>query len=107
MSNATLRVTRLRVEHRSEIDALGVWTRRPRLSWRSDTDARDWMQRSYEVEVLDADNGAVIWQSGVVDSDASHLIAWGGPDLVSRQRCRWRVGIAGNDGTSAWSDWSD
>src|SRR3954454_5464494 len=107
MSSATLRVTGLRVEHRSEDDTLGLYARRPRLSWRSETDARDWLQRSYELEVLDADSGAVIWRSGVVDSDGSHLVAWDGPDLVSRQRCRWRVGVTGSDQTSAWSDWSE
>jgi alpha-L-rhamnosidase len=101
-----MHVTGLRVEHRREGDTLGVWARRPRLSWRTETDANDWMQRGYDIEVVDADTGATVWRSGPVASAESHLVAWAGPDLASRQRCRWRVRVEGNDGASAQSDWS-
>jgi alpha-L-rhamnosidase len=98
-----VRVTGLRVEH-AEPQPLGVGTPRPRLSWRSETEAPDWRQAAWEVEVLDPD-GDPVWRSERQAGWASVLVAWGGPPLVSRQRCQWRVRVWGEDGTA--SDWSD
>jgi alpha-L-rhamnosidase len=106
MSKDTLRVTGLRVERRREGDTLGVWERRPRLSWRVETATRNWTQRAYELEVVDAATGDSIRRSGTVASDESQLVAWGGPELMSRQRCRWRVHVLGTDSADAWSEWS-
>ncbi|HEX4776448.1 MAG TPA: family 78 glycoside hydrolase catalytic domain [Acidimicrobiia bacterium] len=101
-----MNVVALRCEHRREADALGIWSRRPRLSWRTETAGRDWAQVAYELEVVDDDTGVVVWTSGRVESDESHLVPWGGRDLAPRERCRWRVRVHGSDGTSAWSDWA-
>jgi alpha-L-rhamnosidase len=101
-----MHVIGLRVERRGEHDTLGVWERRPRLSWRTDTDARDWYQQAYEIEAVDADGGGGVWRSGRVASDESHLVAWGGGELASRQRVRWRVTVEGRDGASATSEWA-
>jgi alpha-L-rhamnosidase len=101
-----MHVTDLRVERRREHDTLGVWERRPRLSWRTETDARDWQQRSYEIDAVDADSGAEVWRSGRVASRESHLVAWDGAELASRQRVRWRATVEGSDGASATSEWA-
>jgi alpha-L-rhamnosidase len=106
-THAGLRVVGLRCEHRRAGDPLGIATSTPGLSWRTETDARDWRQRAYEIEVLDAATGATVWASGPVASDESHLVAWGGPPLASRRRCRWRVRVIGNDERDAWSDWAE
>src|SRR5689334_294343 len=102
-----MHVTGLRVEHRGVDDTLGVSAQRPRLSWRTETDARDWVQHAYDIEVVDAGTDADVWRSGPIASAECHLVAWDGPELVSRQRCRWRVRVDGNDGASAQSDWSE
>jgi alpha-L-rhamnosidase len=102
-----MRVVALRCDHRAPDDTLGIFNRRPRLSWRTDTDARNWRQVAYEIEVIDAANGDELWRSGRVASDASYLVPWAGPELTSRRRCRWRVEVHGNDRQSAWSEWSE
>lgn len=84
-------------------DALGIGSPAPRISWTSETSARDWRQSAYEILVT-TDDGAELWSTGRVDSDASVLVPWDGPPLVSRQRCSARVRVWGNDGeASAWS----
>lgn len=102
-----MKVVDLRVEHRRGADTLGIWASRPRLSWRTETDARDWRQRAYEIEVVDADTGEEVWSSGLVQSGESHLVAWEGPDLVSRRRCRWRARVHGTDGAVGESGWAE
>ena len=101
-----MEVVDLRVERRAPGDGLGIFASRPMLSWRTATDARDWWQRAYEIEAVDADTGVDVWRSGRVESDASHLVAWGGPDLGSRRRVRWRVRVEGRDASTATSDWA-
>lgn len=101
-----MRVAGLRCERRRAHDTLGIGTRRPRLSWLTETDARDWRQVAYAIEVTDLDSGQEVWSSSRVESDESHLVPWDGPDLISRQRCRWRVEVTGSDAESAWSDWA-
>ena len=68
---------------------------------------RDWRQLAYAVEVVDAASEGEVWTSGVVESDESYLVPWGGPDLESRQRCRWRVQVTGSTGVAAWSEWAE
>ena len=94
-------VTRVRFERND--DALGVGTSTPRISWISETAARDWRQIAYEILVT-TDGGVELWSSGRVDADASVLVPWEGPPLVSRQRCSARVRVWGNGGeVSPWS----
>jgi alpha-L-rhamnosidase len=75
------------------------------LSWRTETDTRDWYQAAYEIEAVDRDTDVPLWRSGRVESGESHLVAWDAPDLSSRQRIRWRVHVEGVDGSRATSDW--
>jgi hypothetical protein len=57
------RVLDLRCEHL--VDPLVLGVSRPRLSWRTETDAEGWEQSAYQVEVVDADTGEVLWDSGL------------------------------------------
>ncbi|HWL44866.1 MAG TPA: family 78 glycoside hydrolase catalytic domain [Ilumatobacter sp.] len=97
-------VTGLRAEYGEPV--LGLGCARPRLSWRTEG-ANAWTQSSYAIEVHDADTDRSLWASGVVAGPDSVLLAWGGPDLASRQRVRWRVTVTGSDGRSATSDWDE
>ncbi|WP_030925114.1 family 78 glycoside hydrolase catalytic domain [Streptosporangium amethystogenes] len=82
----------LRVEH---LEApLGLYVRRPRLSWSLPTAASG--QLAYQVRAGE-------WDSGWVDSDQSILIPYSGPDLQSGQRVEWQVRVRTELGESGWS----
>ena len=86
--------TRLGVEHLGA-SVLGLGDRRPRLSWRLPPGTE--RQEAYVIEI----DGRVLDR---VESDASVLVPWPGPDLSSRQRVVWRVKSWGAGGAeSGWS----
>ena len=96
-------VTVSRVRFERHDDALGIGAPTPRISWISETSARNWRQTAYEILVT-ADDGSELWSTGRVDSDASVFVPWEGPPLVSRQRCSVRVRVWGEgDEPSPWS----
>lgn len=96
------RVSDLRVEHLS--DALGIETRRPRLSWRLESAPGEHgpaEQLAYEVEVVRDD--AVTSRTRVASGD-QHLVPWPERELNSRERVRVRVRTEMSDGArSPWS----
>ena len=57
-------VVGVRVEHRDE--GLGIGVARPRVSWRTETDAAGWMQAAYEIEAR-REAGTVAWGTGRVE----------------------------------------
>jgi alpha-L-rhamnosidase len=102
--DAPIRVVGLRVEHLVADPALGVSTATPRLSWRTETDRRDWFQAAWELEATDG-GGRTWWRSGRREGGDSVLVPWGGEPLASRAIVDWRVRVWGTDGsTSGWSD---
>lgn len=102
-----LNVYDLRVENLK--NPLGVASSPLRMSWLIQSDKRNTMQTSYEIRVgADtlslAKNKNILWSSGMVNSDASVYIAYGGP-AVSNVRYYWQVRIKDNHGRiSPWSD---
>jgi alpha-L-rhamnosidase len=86
-------------------DTLGIGKPAPRLSWQIKTTVRDWRQQAYEIRA-DATDGATLWTSGIVRSDASVLVAWPGPPLRSRERVAVRVRVWGT-GDAQPSEWSE
>jgi alpha-L-rhamnosidase len=97
------RVLDLRCEHL--VDPLGIGVARPRLSWRTETDAEGWEQSAYQIEVVDADTGRVLWDSGRVLSRGSVLVPYGGSPLRARQRGEWRVRVW--DRVETPTEWSE
>jgi alpha-L-rhamnosidase len=93
-----LAVTDLRAEQTVEL--LGTATRHPRLSWRIEAAARGVVQSSYRIRAAaDPDvAGPVLWDSGVVQSDACFDVPYGGPPLASMQRVWWSVEATDNRG---------
>jgi len=91
----TASVANLRVDY---IDRpLGLESTRPRFSWTIEGSGRDLKQVGWRVQVA-ADEAALgdgpcLWDSGRVESRRSFDVAYGGPNLVSRQRCVWRVSL--------------
>lgn len=94
-----MQILDLRAEH--TVDLLGTEVRHPRLSWRIEGATRQLAYRIRaaigETELAGDD---LLWDSGVIDSDATLDICYGGPALVSMQRAWWTVEVIGDTGTS-------
>jgi alpha-L-rhamnosidase len=91
-------------------EPLGVDTDYPQLSWRLKSRERMQYQTAYRIivsksrEVLDKDAGD-LWDSGKVKSDQSVLVRYNGIQLMSRQKCWWKVCVWDRDGKqSRWSE---
>ncbi|CAM3424716.1 family 78 glycoside hydrolase catalytic domain [Occultella aeris] len=78
-----------------------VATPTPRLTWRTETDASDWTQRSAELEFASA--GAR--RTATIDSSDSVLVPWPFEPLTPGQDGELRVRVTGAD--HATSDWSE
>jgi alpha-L-rhamnosidase len=97
-----VRVTSVRFEHLR--DPVGIGIERPRISWRIEDAASNWIQSAYEVDARD-DGGNVMWETGRVESDESVLVPWGGPPLHARERQHVRVRVWDRGGAeSPWSE---
>jgi alpha-L-rhamnosidase len=91
----------VRFEHRR--DALGLGVDRPRLSWIVATEAADWRQAGYAIELYGPDN-QLREQTGRIESDQSALAPWPFAPLASRERGAVRVRAWGADGQpTPWS----
>ncbi len=107
---SSVTVADVRCEYLS--DPLGIDVRQPRLSWKLvavDPQARGQRQTGYQVLVastkalLDGDKGD-LWDSGMVSSDQSVHVVYGGKPLGSGIECYWKVRVKDEGGkTSAWS----
>jgi alpha-L-rhamnosidase len=92
----------LRFEHVQ--DACGVGVTQPRLSWITTTPAQNWRQGAYAVACYAAD-GALLAETGRIESDESVLVAWPFAPLAARERRQVRVRVWGEDGqASPWSE---
>ncbi len=86
----------LRVEQR--VNPLGMDELHPVLSWQSDATEREWRQSAYRVLVASSADLLTqgkpdVWDSGRVESSESVNVAYGGPELKSRQRYFWTVEV--------------
>ncbi|MBD5780046.1 family 78 glycoside hydrolase catalytic domain [Pelagicoccus sp. NFK12] len=105
-----LQVGKLKSEHL--VNPIQLDAREPRLSWMlttTDPADRDRSQSAYRILVsgsiqeLDKGNGD-LWDSGKVESGRSHLVPYAGVELVSRQKCYWKVKVW--DESERESGWS-
>jgi len=77
-------------------DPIGLDTATPRFTWRVEDTRTGARQMAYEVQAAGSAEAAAAgtadrWDSGVVASDRSHLVTYGGQPLGSRARVWWRV----------------
>jgi alpha-L-rhamnosidase len=105
---ADLRPVALRCEYHQ--DPRGLDERRPRLSWRVESDRRGEVQTAYRIQVarslaeLEAGTPG-LWDSGKVEDGETLGHAYGGLALESRQECYWRVQVWDReDAASGWSE---
>ncbi|WP_193214863.1 alpha-L-rhamnosidase [Luteolibacter marinus] len=99
----------LRCEYHENPVAVGTAT--PRISWKlksTDPAARDLVQSAYEIQAAHSPgalDGAPLWSSGKIRSNATDQIAWAGSPLAARDQVFWRVRVwDGGDRASAWSE---
>ncbi|GHU99115.1 alpha-rhamnosidase [Clostridia bacterium] len=98
-----LKITDLKTEYLTQ--PLGLETRKPRFSWRAETDAA-FTQNTYRIFVATAPDllsggKADKWDSGVVASDAQTGVEYGGKPLKSRERCYWKAVVNGAESEAA------
>lgn len=99
-------VTGLSVEMLS--NPVGLGTSHPRFSWKLESSSQDVRQNDYRILVASSikylDKGiGDLWDSGVVRSDQSLYIPYGGKSLESGARYYWKVRVSTNKGVCAWT----
>ena len=96
---AQLLTTRMRVEY---LEApLGVDDPAPRMSWAPISPTRGAAQASFRIVVAVAGGGATVWDSGVVASNSSINVAYGGPVPPSDTDFTWTLVWTDTTGASA------
>ena len=84
---------------------LGIDAETPHFSWQLVSDRRGCRQTSWQITLgTGAELEHVLWDSGVVSSDAISGIAYGGPALESRTRYFWTVSVIDCFGEKADSE---
>ncbi|MEK0312821.1 family 78 glycoside hydrolase catalytic domain [Cohnella sp. 56] len=101
----TLDIYDLTCEYRT--NPLGIDTPQPRLSWKLSSEARGACQSGYRIQVAAERPEFVqpLWDTGLVRSADSVLIAYGGPAL--RPSTRYYYRIKAWDGAGVESAWSE
>jgi alpha-L-rhamnosidase len=100
-----IKVEALTCEYRT--NPLGIDINRPRVSWKIQSDRRGTMQTAYQIQVTSNQEnfGETFWDTGVVPSDESIHVEYGGPELSPRTRYFYRVKVWDNFGReSKWSE---
>lgn len=93
------RISRFVSEYRP--DGLGVGTPSPRLSWSIESDGRDLLQASAEIEITRDGDSSV----ARLDGPEQVLVDWPFEQLLSRELVSLRVRSSLNDGrTTPWSE---
>lgn len=87
-----VQVVKVWCEHH-EPNTIGIGESRPRISWTTAGEERDWQQTSYEIEVTHLDGS--LRDSVKVDSSDSRLVPWPGKALTSREQVNLRVRVSG------------
>ena len=74
----------------------------PTFSWKIKSDERGYRQSAFEIVVTNA-NGAIVWNSGKVESSWQTDVAYDGPALQSRTRYDCHVTVYDHNGAAAAS----
>ena len=73
-----MKVYDLRTEYRK--NPIGLATQLPGFSWKMESEKQNTVQKSYAISVM-KEEGTVVWDSGVVESEDSVLVPYGGKPL--------------------------
>ena len=99
-----LKAKALTCEYR--INPLGIDIKKPRISWKIESDRRGTMQKAYHIQVANQEDfNEVLWDTGITESDESIHIEYNGPELKPRTRYFYRVKVWDNfDRETEWSE---
>lgn len=106
---ANTKVLRLRTNgltNSLNINPLGIVAGAPRLSWKLYSGRRGTVQTHYKIHVASNANKTAqpdVWDSGIVASDRSVDVPYGGPALTPYTQYFWAVRVWDDTGPSAWS----
>lgn len=83
---------------------VGIDLSSPRFSWKFLTEDADIQQKFYRLEVAESEsdiknNKHLIWESGKIASDQSHLVTYNGPRLNANKTYWWKVTVWTSEGT--------
>lgn len=81
---------------------IGIDVKRPRFSWRLESDKRDVIQTSFQICVKRED-GTIIWDSGLVEDPEMAEVVYDGMKLSACTEYFWMVTVSDNYGESAES----
>jgi alpha-L-rhamnosidase len=90
------------------VDPIGLDIPRPRLSWRIETEGRNFRQRKYRIRAGTGPGKEDLWDSGWVESPFSQQISYEGLPVPSCSLVHWSVAIeddAGQIATSNLATW--
>lgn len=71
----------------------------PYFSWMIESPEQNVMQTAYQI-VVKHECGTAVWDTGIIQSDASSFIEYAGDPLVSRSRYEWTVKVWDNKGNA-------
>lgn len=104
--NAKLKITAPTLEMTGK--PLCVEIKKPRFSWKLESDQKGVVQTSYHIRVAEnpeslsnKDGTGIMWDSGAVDSDQSIYIPYAGKQLEPMTRYWWSVSVTDNHGETA------
>lgn len=107
--NAELKITAPTLEMTGK--PLCVEIKKPRFSWKLESDQKGVVQTSYHIRVAEnpeslsnKDGTGIMWDSGAVDSDQSIYIPYAGKQLEPMTRYWWSVSVTDNHGETAASE---
>lgn len=87
---------------RTEIEcrpvSVGEVPGRASFSWKMRDSRRDVVQKAFEIKVF-AEDGALFWRSGKVESDKSLFVPYSGPELKGGAAYSWSVDVWTNKGS--------
>lgn len=98
----------LRTEYR--VNPLGISTAIPQLSWSLESETRNCSQSAFRILVAESakllalETGS-LWDSGRVESKETLNIPYSGIQLISGQKCFWKVRVWDENGQA--SEWSN
>lgn len=94
----------------SHINPSGIDNPNPRFGWKMESNGFNQVQTAYQLLVASSEeklteSDADIWNPGMVKSDQSLFVAFGGRELESSLRYYWKVRVW--DKNEIASDWSE
>lgn len=86
------------------ISPIGIGTGKPRFSWKIHSDLQNCLQESYQIQISkSSDFSKILWDSGIVTSEQSHLCEYTGEPFSTDTEYFFRVKIEDNHGEK--SEW--